>query len=101
MIAVAAVFGLLAAFVGQSWLTQQAEARLRSLEANRKPVSHQTVVVAARSLRFGNEISPVALKEAPWPEDAIPPGSFKTIRELTAGGRRVVLSAFEVNEPIL
>lgn len=101
MIAVATVFGLLAAFVAQTWLNRQAEARLRSLEADKKPLSSQTVVVAARPLRFGNEIVAAALKEVPWPEDAVPPGSFKTIRELSASGRRVVLSAFEVNEPIL
>jgi pilus assembly protein CpaB len=102
MIAVATVFGLLAAFVGQTWLNRQAEARLRSLEAgNKKQISQQTLVVAGRPLRFGNEIVAAALKEVPWPEDAIPPGSFKTIREITASGRRVVLAAFELNEPIL
>ena len=42
MIAVAAVFGLLAVFVAQSWLNSQAEARLRSLEAQKaQPVSAQ------------------------------------------------------------
>jgi pilus assembly protein CpaB len=101
MIGVATLFGLLAAFVAQTWLNRQAEARLRSLEANKKPVSQATLVVAPRPLRFGNELVPAALKEVPWPEEAIPPGSFKTIRELTASGRRVVLAAFELNEPIL
>jgi pilus assembly protein CpaB len=102
MIGVATVFGLLAAFVAQTWLNRQAEARLRSLEANKKPLAtQQTLVVAARPLRFGNEITAPGLKEVPWPEDAVPPGSFKTIRELTSSGRRVVLSAFEMNEPIL
>ena len=47
MIAVAAVFGLLAVFVSQAWLNRQAEARLRSLEAQ-KPVTvaTRTLVVA-------------------------------------------------------
>jgi pilus assembly protein CpaB len=101
MIGVATLFGLLAAFVAQTWLNRQAEARLRSLEANKKPISQATLVVAQRPLRFGNELVPAALKEVAWPEEAIPPGSFKTIRELTASGRRVVLAAFELNEPIL
>lgn len=102
MIGVAAVFGLLAAFIAQTWLNRQAEARLRSLEANNRPtMTQQTLVVASRPLRFGNELVPAALKEVPWPEEAVPAGSFKTIRELTASGRRVVLAAFEVNEPIL
>jgi pilus assembly protein CpaB len=103
MIAVATVFGLLAAFVAQTWLNRQAEARLRSLEANnnRKPVAQQTLVVAGRPLRFGNELVPAALKEVPWPEEAVPAGSFKTIREISVSGRRVVLTAIETNEPIL
>lgn len=101
MIAVAAVFGLLAAFVAQTWLNRQAEARLRSLDANKKTVTQQTLVVAGRPLRFGNELVAATLKEVPWPEEAVPPGSFKTIRELTASGRRVVLTAIEPNEPIL
>ena len=43
MIAFAVVFGLLAVFVAQSWLTSQAEARLRSLQANQpKAVAAQT-----------------------------------------------------------
>ena len=47
MIAVAAVFGLLAVFVAQSWLNSQAEARLKSMEAQKtKPTATSTLVVA-------------------------------------------------------
>src|SRR5262245_61167537 len=101
MIAVATVFGLLAAFVAQTWLNRQADARLRSLEANRKVIAQHTLVVASRPLRFGNEVVPAALKEIAWPDEAVPAGAFKTIRELTSSGRRVVLTAIETNEPIL
>ena len=41
MIAFAVLFGLLAVFVAQSWLNSQAEQRMRSLEANKKPTQHQ------------------------------------------------------------
>ncbi|HVG52611.1 MAG TPA: Flp pilus assembly protein CpaB [Xanthobacteraceae bacterium] len=103
MIAVAAVFGLMAVFVAQSWLNRQAEARLKSLEAQaqRKPVATQTLVVASRPLRFGNELTQTALREIPWPEGALPAGSFGTVQELLKGGRRVVLAAVEPNEPVL
>jgi pilus assembly protein CpaB len=102
MIAVAAVFGLLAVFVAQSWLNAQAEARLRSLEANKpKPVATQTLVVASRQLRFGNELSASELREMPWPADAIPQGGYRTIQELLSQGKRVVLTAIEANEPVL
>jgi pilus assembly protein CpaB len=103
MIAMAAVFGLMAVFVAQSWLNRQAEARLKSLEAQaqRKPVATQTLVVASRPLRFGNELTQTALREIPWPEGALPAGSFGTIQELLKSGRRVVLAAVEPNEPVL
>ena len=102
MIAVAAVFGLLAVFVAQSWLNSQAEARLRSLEAQKvQPVSAQTIVVASRQLRFGNELSASVLREMPWPADAVPQGAFRSIPEVLTAGKRVVLTAIEANEPVL
>lgn len=102
MIGVAAVFGLLAVFVAQSWLNTQAEARLKRMQANQpKPVAAQTLVVASRPLRFGNELTASVLREVPWPADALPQGSFRTIQEALAGEKRVVLTAIEANEPVL
>ena len=102
MIAVAAVFGLLAVFVAQSWLNSQAEARLKSLEAQKvKPTATSTLVVASRALRFGNELSAASLREMPWPVDAIPQGGFRTIHDMLGQGKRVVLTAIEANEPVL
>jgi pilus assembly protein CpaB len=74
---------------------------MKSLEAQKKPtVATTTLVVANKALRYGNEVSANALKETPWPSEAIPAGSFSKISELTAT-RRVVLTAIEANEPIL
>jgi pilus assembly protein CpaB len=102
MIAVAAVFGLLAVYVAQSWLNAQAEARLRSFQAQKpQPTATMTLVVASRQLRFGNELSPSVLREMPWPADAIPQGGFHTIKDVLAHGKRVVLTAIEANEPVL
>jgi pilus assembly protein CpaB len=103
MIAVAAVFGLMAVFVAQAWLNRQAEARMKSLEAQSKraPIAAQTLVVAGKPLRFGNELNEAALKEISWPEGSLPAGGFKTIQEVLTGGRRVVLGAIEPNEPVL
>src|ERR1700716_3173467 len=102
MIAVAAVFGLLAVFVAQSWLNSQAEARLRSLEAQKaQPVSAQTIVVARRQLRFGNELSASVLREMPWPADAVPQGAFRSIPDVLTAGKRVVPPAIEASEPVL
>ena len=58
MIGFAVVFGLLAVFVAQAWLNNQAEQRMRSLEAQKKqPAPAHTIVVASKPLRFGNELT--------------------------------------------
>jgi pilus assembly protein CpaB len=101
MIGFAVLFGLLAVFVAQSWLTSQADARMKSLEAQKRPLATQTIVVASKPLRFGNELSAPLLHEIPWSEDALPAGAFAKISDVLAGGKRVVLSAIEVNEPVL
>src|SRR5262249_44041797 len=104
MIGFAVVFGLLAVFLAQSWLNSQAEMRMRNLEAQnqRKPLVTQTIVVAAKPLRFGAELSSMSLREIAWPEDAVPAGAFTKIDDLlSSNGRRVVLTAIEANEPIL
>lgn len=102
MIAVAAIFGLLAVFVAQSWLNHQAEARLKSIDAEKKvAVARHSLVVASRPLRFGTELTAAGLQELPWASESLPPGSFSSVQELIASGRRIVLTAIEPNEPIL
>jgi pilus assembly protein CpaB len=101
MIAFAVMFGLLAVFVAQSWLNSQTEQRMRSLEANKKPVSTSTIVVASKPLRFGNELTESQLRETPWPEASLPSGSFSKIADVLKGGKRVALTAIEPNEPVL
>jgi len=101
MIAFAVVFGLLAVFVAQSWLNNQAEMRMKSLEANKKPTVTKTIVVAAKPLRFGVELTPDHLREMQWPDAALPHGAFARIPDLLSSGKRVALAAIELNEPVL
>ena len=101
MIGFAVLFGLLAVFIAQSWLNSQAEMRMRNLEAKKKPIATQTIVVASKPLRFGAELGASSLREIAWPEDAVPAGAFTKISDLMSNGRRVVLTAIEANEPIL
>jgi len=101
MIGFAVLFGLLAVFIAQAWLNSQAEMRARNLDAQKKPLSTQTIVVAAKPLRFGAELGTMSLREVSWPQDAVPAGAFAKISDLTSSGRRVVLTAIEANEPIL
>lgn len=99
MIVVAAVFGLLAVFLAQSWLSRQA-AEVRKQEAGTKPVAMRTVVVAKSPLRFGTTLTPQLLREIDWPNEAVPANSFSSVAELS-GEKRVVLSSIEPNEPVL
>ena len=99
MIGFAVVFGVLAVFIAQVWLNNQADKRARSMEA--KPVATQTVVVAKQPLHFGTELKAAMLREVPWPDQAMPAGAFRKIADVLSHGRRVVLTAIEANEPIL
>jgi pilus assembly protein CpaB len=101
MIGFAVLFGLLAVFLAQTWLNNQAELRLASLEANKKPMATRTIVVAAKPLRYGNELTAQSLREIPWPETGLPAGAFTKISDVLNGGKRVVLTAIESNEPVL
>ena len=101
MIGFAVVFGLLAVFIAQIWLNNQADMRAKSMRTNNKPIATQTIVVAKKPLRFGTELSAAVLKETPWPDQALPAGAFHKISEVLSSGRRVVLTAIEANEPVL
>jgi pilus assembly protein CpaB len=100
MIGFAVVFGLLAVFIAQVWLNNQASMQARNAP---KPtqVASQTVVVAKQPLRFGTELNAAMLQEVPWPSDSMPAGAFAKINDVMSGGRRVVLAAIEANEPVL
>ena len=101
MVTFAVVFGLLAVFIAQAWLNGQAERRMRSLEAQKKPVHTNTIVVAKQRLPFGVELTRDQLREAPWPAEAMPEGAFATVNDLLSAGKRIVLSPVELNEPVL
>jgi pilus assembly protein CpaB len=102
MIVLAGVFGLLAVFVAQAWLSRQDEQlRLKSELNQPKPAATRMVVVAASPLRFGNPLTSGNLRETPWPEGALPEGSFSSIQDVLAAGKRIVLAPIEQNEPVL
>ena len=101
MVGIAVVFGLLAVFVAQGWLNYQAELSRKTAAPKPQQVATRTIVVAAAPLRFGTHVSADNLREVAWPDDAIPAGTFGSIAELTAGGKRIVLASIERNEPIL
>ncbi len=100
MIAFAVVFGLLAVFIAQAWLNNQADLRAKNFDANKPAITTQTIVVAKQALRFGTQLDRAMLEEVPWPSQALPAGAFAKIGDLLKGSR-VVLAAIEANEPVL
>jgi pilus assembly protein CpaB len=101
MIGFAVLFGLLAVFLAQTWLNNQADQRLKSLEAQRKAAPPaRTIVVATKPLRFGDELASASLREVPWLEDVLPAGAFNKISDVTSG-KRVVLMPIDPNETVL
>ncbi len=96
----AVVFGLLAVFIANVWLKNQANKQAKTYEVQ-KPVATRTVVVAKQALRFGTELNASMLQEVPWPTDTAPAGAFAKIDDILSKGRRVVLAAIEPNEPVL
>jgi pilus assembly protein CpaB len=101
MIGFAVVFGLLAVFIAQAWLNNQADLRAKNYRPVNQVVSTETIVVAKKPLRYGATLDSSMLAEIPWPSKELPAGAFRTIADVLKGGRRVVLAAIEPNEPVL
>lgn len=104
MLGLAVVFGGVSIFVADSLVksrTAALPAPLAETQALQKSVQLKKIVVAKASLRYGTELSSDVLAEIDWPSDALPEGAFASISDLTANGRRLVLSPMEMNEPIL
>lgn len=97
----AVVFGLLAVFIAQIWLNNQASLRAKDMQSSKTEQATKTIVVAKQPLRFATELNASMLKEVAWTADAVPAGAFAKIGDILAGGRRVVLAAIEENEPVL
>ena len=100
MMACAILFGVMAVIVARVWLNHQAELRVQ-VEPPKPSVATKTVVVATAPLRFGATVTAQSLQEVAWPEGAIPAGTFASINDIVANGKRIVLSSIEPNEPIL
>lgn len=100
MIGFALVFGLIAVFIAQIWLANQASQQAKNIETNARPEAH-TIVVAKQPLRYGVELTAAMLDEVAWPSEKVPAGAFSKIGDVLAGGSRVVLAAIETHEPLL
>ncbi len=91
---IALMFGAFAAFLARSWL-QSHSGQTAALK------EEATIVVASKTLAFGTAISADDVRAAPWPAESKPEGAFTSVQDLLKDGRRIVLSPFVRDEPIV
>jgi pilus assembly protein CpaB len=91
ILVVAILMGGIAAFLARNWLLS------RTQVAN----TTTTIVVAARQLPFGMELTNDTVQEIPWAAAVRPEGSFASKEALFKEGRRISLATIQQNEPIL
>jgi pilus assembly protein CpaB len=95
VLVLAVVMGGIAAFMARQWLQTHA---VISAAASQDV---GTIVVATQPLLFGATVSADNITEIPWAAGALPDGAFASKEDILKGGRRVVLSPFNRNEPVL
>jgi pilus assembly protein CpaB len=90
---VALVMGGIAAFLARDWLASHtAVAAVEDVG---------TVVVTKAALGFGDPFTADNIVEVPWPSKSLPDGAFTKIQDFMKDGRRVALSPFVRNEPVV
>ncbi len=90
---VAIVLGALAAFLARSWLQSHSERADTDRTAS--------LLIASRALAFGVPIGADDVREVAWPARSRPQGAFANFAELAKDGRRIVISPFVGDEPII
>ena len=90
---VAVILGAVAAFLARSWL--------QSHSGHADADQTASILVANRSLAFGASIAADDVKVIAWPAKSRPQGAFADFAELVKDGRRIVLSPFVSDEPII
>uniref|UniRef100_UPI0025D011EB Flp pilus assembly protein CpaB n=1 Tax=Sphingomonas sp. TaxID=28214 RepID=UPI0025D011EB len=67
-----------------------------------QPQGMVRIAVASLPLTYGNEVTPDKVKFVEYPAASLPPGSYKTLKELLPEGkRRVALRSIQVNQPLI
>lgn len=94
---VAIVLGLIAVLIANTYLT----GKERQIAAG-QPQGMVRIAVASLPLAYGTDITPDKVKFVEYPAASLPPGSYKTLKELLPEGkRRVALRTIQVNQPLL
>lgn len=93
-----------AVYMAQGYISQYQTALAQERAAREKQVKLTDVYVAARPLKYGEQLTLEDAKLIKWPEEFLPEGAFTTEEALLPGENaefRTVLRAMEANEPLL
>lgn len=93
-----------AVYMAQGYISQYQIALAQERAAREKQVKLTDVYVAARPLKYGEQLTLEDAKLIKWPEEFLPEGAFTTEEALLPGENaefRTVLRAMEANEPLL
>lgn len=91
---IALAMGGIAAYLANNWLKSHSAPESAAVETS-------TIVVANMPLAFGVSISPENVREISWPAGSRPQGAFAHVADVVKDGRRLVVSPFVRDEPIV
>lgn len=97
IIAVAALIGILAVILANSYLSGVQQNQERSAEENRLV----QIAVARVPMEYGTTLTAENIRMVSWPATSVPAGSFQSTKALLGAETRVVLRPIEAGEPIL
>lgn len=90
------LLSLVSGVIAVAWLHRLSIPRVQQADAG------PSIVVASKTLDYGDHITPADLRVVRWPAGAVPAGSFSKTEDLAGPGEdRVVLRPMEANEPVL
>ncbi len=92
---IALMMGGIAAYLANNWL------RSHSAPTGAANPATETIVVANFAIPFGTQLSVENVREIAWPANSRPQGAFAHLADLIKDGRRLALSPFVRDEPIV
>lgn len=98
MLAVACLLGGASVYFVRGMIQQNREIVVQEVSPS---MELSTIVVANKTLSFGDQLTKDLVRVIEWPTKSMPSGAFTSIDDLlTDGERRVVLKDIEANEPV-
>ena len=97
VLALAAILGIAAVIIANSFLSGVEEKDKRAAEQGRLV----QIAVARVPLDYGATLTPENIRMVSWPATSMPAGAFRSTKGLFGGDARIVLRPIEAGEPIL